>query len=63
MVEFLQGYGILIFIGLLFFVMMRAHGRGHGCGMGGHRQHPGEDQEVKSGQRGDGDSRPSSRCH
>lgn len=58
MVEFLQSYGIWIFFGLLFLLMMRSHGRGGmGCGMGGHRGHDGENQELEVSQGSDGDSR------
>lgn len=45
MVEFLQSYGVLIFFGLLVFLLMRGRARGGmGCGMGGHQSHDGESQ-------------------
>ena len=51
MVEFLQSYGIWIFLGFLFLWMMRGHRHGDmGCDMGGHREHHGADQEARAGQ-------------
>jgi len=37
MVEFLQSYGALIFVGAMVLLMFFSHSRGHGmdCGMGG----------------------------
>lgn len=34
--EFLQSYWGWILFGVMFLFMMRAHGHGDGCGMGGH---------------------------
>jgi hypothetical protein len=40
MAEFLQSYGIWIFLGLLFSLMLWGHSRGHGMGCcGGGYQH------------------------
>ena len=55
MAEFLQSYGILIFIGLLFGLMLWGRVRGHGMGCcGGEHQHEHEtvkkdDQRGQSG--------------
>jgi len=63
MVEFLQSYGVLIFFGLLMFVMIRGHGRGGmSCGMGGHQSHDEESQYADADDRGGG-SRNSGGCH
>ena len=42
MVEFLQSYGIWIFFGFLFSLMLWGHTRGHGMGCcgGGHQHEP-----------------------
>jgi hypothetical protein len=38
MLEFLQSYGLWIFVGLLFSLMLWGHTRGHGIGCcGGHQ--------------------------
>ncbi len=61
--EFLQSYGIWIFLGLFFLVMMRGHRHGMGCGMGGHRKHHEEDKEARGGQPNANDRGPSTGCH
>ncbi len=57
MIEFLQGYGILIAFGMLFLFMIRSHGHGGGgCGMGGHqpsRQEQGGEPGVDGTSEGD----------
>ncbi len=68
MVEFLQSYGVLIFFGLLMFLMMRRHSRGGmGCGMGGHQSHGCESQHADAdgeSQHADADdNRDSGGCH
>ncbi len=51
MEEFLQSYGALIFLGLLFSLMLWGHVRGHGAGCcgGGHKHEP-ETQKKKDEQ-------------
>lgn len=52
MVEFLQSYGILIFIGLFFSLMIWRTIRGHGmgcCGGGHQREHETVKQEDQTG--------------
>ena len=46
MVEFLQSYGIWIFIGFFFSLMLWGHARGHGMGCCGGHQH---NQETMKG--------------
>ncbi len=59
MAEFLQTYGIWIFFGLLFSLMLWGHSRGHGMGCCGGHQHESETAKEE-GQQG---SRKSSGCH
>ena len=54
MAEFLQGYGILIFIGLFFSLMLWRSIRGHGMGCcgGGHQHDPetvNEEEQQETG--------------
>jgi hypothetical protein len=59
MLEFLQSYGIWIFLGSLFSLMLWGHARGHsmGCCGGGHQQ---EYEVVK---KDDHTSNQSKGCH
>ncbi len=50
MVEFLQSYGIWIFIGLLFSLMLWGRTRGHGMGCCGSHQHAPETVKEKGQQ-------------
>jgi len=58
MAEFLQSYGILIFIGLLFGLMLWGRVRGHGMGCcGGHQHAPDtvkEEAQQRSGKHNSG---------
>ncbi len=59
MEEFLQSYGALIFLGLLFSLMLWGHVRGHGAGCcGSGHQHEAETQ--KKDEQGNHQSRG---CH
>lgn len=56
MIEFLQSYGIWIFLGLLLFLMMRRGGHG-GCCSGGHEHHDEvTEKDNKDGSAGRGSS-------
>ncbi len=59
MLEFLQSYGIWIFLGLLFSLMLWGHARGHGMGCcGGGHQH-----EYEAVKKDDQTSNQSRDCH
>ena len=61
MAEFLQSYGIWIFLGLLFSVMLWGHSRGHGMGGGGggHQHDPDAARKEEQNESG----KPGSGCH
>ena len=59
MAEFLQSYGILIFIGLFFGLMLWGRVRGHGMGCCGGEGHQHEHETVKK----DDQRRQSGGCH
>ena len=63
MAEFLQSYGIWIFLGLMVLVMLRGLGRGMGCGMGGCQHDHADNQETKTDNDKTNDSHRSSGCH
>jgi hypothetical protein len=64
MIEFLQSYGILIALGLLFLFMMRGHGHGGmGCGVGGHQHSPEQNPKVGTEEGQPKLGRHSSGCH
>ena len=64
MVEFLQSYGIWIFLGLFLLMMLRGRGRGiGGCGMGGHQHDRDDNRETTAGENKPGDSHRPSGCH
>ncbi len=63
MAEFLQNYGVLIFLGLFMLLMFRGRGRGMGCGMGGREHSREENQEMGAGKNDTGDRHRSSGCH
>ena len=58
MTEFLQSYGIWIFFGLLFSLMLWGRTRGHGMGCcGGHQHEPetvNEEEPPKTGKHSSG---------
>ncbi len=60
MAEFLQSYGIWIFLGLLFSLMLWGRTRGHGMGCCGGHQH--EPETVIEGEQHES-KRNSSSCH
>lgn len=64
MVEFLQAYGIWIFLGLLFLLVLRS-GRGSGscCGVGDHADRRQEDRKESPEQEPDDVGHRSRRCH
>ena len=56
MAEFLQSYGIWIFLGFLFLLMLRGHRHGMGC-CGSHQHEPEtvkEEEHQESGKRNSG---------
>lgn len=59
MLEFMQSYGIWIFLGLLFSLMLLGHTRGHniGCCGGGHQHEP---ETAKTDGQG---NQPGRNCH
>ena len=64
MVEFLQAYGIWIFLGLLFLLVLRSgRGSGFSCGMGDHADRRQEDNEESLEQEPDDVGRRSRGCH
>ncbi len=61
MAEFLQTYGVWIFLGLLFSLMVWGHSRGHGMGCcGGGHQH---DHEMSKEVEQQGNDKHRSGCH
>ncbi len=60
MAEFLQSYGIWIFFGLLFSLMLWGRTRGHGVGCCGGHQH---DSETIKGEGQQDSEKRSSGCH
>ena len=63
MAEFLQSYGLYIFVAVLFVLMFVGHGHGVGCGMGGHRHRHEEAKDAKTGRTDDSSSLPPTGCH
>jgi hypothetical protein len=65
MLEFIQSYGIWIFLGLLFPLMLWGRSRGHGMGCcgGGHQPEPSETLHRETDDKGTYDDYRSSRCH
>jgi hypothetical protein len=59
MLEFLQSYGIWIFLGLLFLLMLRGHSHGTGCCGGGHQHDQGTSMETEQ----PGNDKHGSGCH
>ena len=59
MLEFIQSYGIWIFLGLLFPLMLWGRSRGHGMGCcgGGHQPEPETAKEDGQG------NQPGRNCH
>lgn len=63
MAEFLQNYGVLIFLGLFMLLMFRGRGRGMGCGMGGREHSREESGEERMGNDRTDTGHRSSGCH
>ncbi len=60
MTEFLQSYGIWIFFGLFFSLMLWGHTRGHGMGCCGGHQH---DPEMVTEEERPGTEKHNLGCH